>query len=171
MLALEIIFLSILAILHLANSDSELRALARAGQGGGLIGWGLSYPIFWILGRQAALVFFGGLIGICAIVTVGLRRRHIASVLTKVGGKLQLYSELSTKAPQSIAEDDESRAIYHRLAGSSAFRAQVMRIRPNPASATGAGSTQTAGLCLRKKMAWRECAPGVPASRNQKGIA
>lgn len=134
MLALEIIFLSLLAILHLANSDSELRALARAGQGGGLIGWGLSYPIFWILGRQAALIFFGGLIGVCAVVTIGLRRRHIASLLTKVGGKLQLYSELSTKATQSIAEDDESREIYQRLAGSAAYRAQVMRIRPNPAS-------------------------------------
>lgn len=134
MLALEIIFLSILAILHLGNSDSELRALARAGQGGGLIGWGLSYPIFWILGRQAALIFLAGIIGICTVVTIGLRRRHIASVLTKVGGKLQLYSDLSMKATHGIAEDDESREIYHRLAISSSYRAQVMRIRPNPTS-------------------------------------
>jgi len=167
MLALEIIFLSILAILHLANSDSELRALARAGQGGGLIGWGLSYPIFWILGRQAALVFFGGLIGICAIVTVGLRRRHIASVLTRVGGKLQLYSELSTKAPQSIAEDDESRAIYHRLAGSSAFRAQVMRIRPNPESVPEPVHPDGRPL-PEKENGVARVRSGRPASRNQK---
>ena len=133
-LALEIVFLSILAILHLGNSDSELRALARAGQGGGLIGWGLSYPIYWILGRQAALIFFGGLIGVCVVITVGLRRRHIANVLTRVGGKLQLYSDLSTTASHAIAEDDESREIYQRLAVSSSYRARVMRIRPNPAS-------------------------------------
>ncbi len=134
MLALEIIFLSILAILHLGNSDSELRALARAGQGGGLIGWGLSYPFFWILGRQAALVFFAILIGACAVVTVGLRRRHVSSVLTRFGGKLQLFSEISTRAPAPLPEDDESRTIYQRLAGSPAYRAQIMRIRPNPES-------------------------------------
>lgn len=135
MLALEIIFLSSLAILHLGNSDSELRALARAGQGGGLIGWGLSYPFFWILGRQAALASFAILIGICAVITVGLRRRHIASVLTRFGGKLQLFSELSARSIESLPEDDESGAIYQRLAGSPAYRAQIMRIRPCPASA------------------------------------
>ncbi len=167
MLALEIIFLSLLAILHLGNSDSELRALARAGQGGGLIGWGLSYPIFWILGRQAALVFFGGLIGVCAVVTVGLRRRHIASLLTKVGGKLQLFSELSAKATQSIAEDDESREIYHRLAGSSAYRAQIMRIRPNPASIPEPARPDRQPL-PEKENGVARVRSGRPAPRNQK---
>ena len=135
MLALEIIFLALLAILHLANSDSELRALARAGQGGGLIGWGLSYPFYWILGRQAALGCFALLIGICAVVAVGLRRRHIASVLTRFGGKLHRFSKFSSRRADALPEDDESRTIYQRLAGTPAYRAQIMRIRPNSASA------------------------------------
>ena len=58
LLALEIVFVAVLAILHLSNSDAELRALARAGQGGGLIGWGISYPFYWVMGRQTALAFF-----------------------------------------------------------------------------------------------------------------
>ena len=135
MLALEIIFLSLLAIMHLGNSDSELRALARAGQGGGLIGWGLSYPFYWILGRQAALGSFALLIGICAVVAVGLRRRHIASVLTRFGGKLHRFSKFAAKSADALPEDDESRTIYQRIAGTPAYRAQIMRIRPNSASA------------------------------------
>lgn len=134
MLALEIIFLSALAILHLGNSDSELRALARAGQGGGLIGWGLSYPLFWVLGRPAALAFLSVLIGICAVAAVGLRRRHLSMLLARFGGKLQLFSESSEKSPLEIPKDSESRTIYQRLAGSPSYRANIMRIRPNPAS-------------------------------------
>ncbi|PJF20476.1 MAG: hypothetical protein CUN56_15985, partial [Phototrophicales bacterium] len=41
MLAIEIAFLASLTLLHLSNNEVELRALARAGQGGGLIGWGI----------------------------------------------------------------------------------------------------------------------------------
>ena len=134
MLALEIIFLSVLAILHLGNSDSELRALARAGQGGGLIGWGLSYPLFWVLGRPAALAFFSVLIGICAVAAVGLRRHHMSTLLARFGAKLQLFSETSAKSSREIPEDSESRTIYQRLAVSPTYRANIMRIRPNPAS-------------------------------------
>ncbi len=140
MLALEIIFLSLLAVLHLSNSDSELRALARAGQGGGLIGWGLSYPFYWILGRPAALTFFTILIGLCTVLAVGLRRRHIASVLTRFGGKLQLFSQLSAREDETLPEDDPSRSIYQRLAESPAYRAQIMRIRPTPAKAPAQAS-------------------------------
>ncbi len=134
MLALEIIFLSVLAILHLGNSDTELRALARAGQGGGLIGWGLSYPLYWVLGRPAALAFFSILIGICAVAAVGLRRRHLSTLLARFGGKLQLFSESSAKSRLDNPEDSESRTIYQRLAVSPTYRANIMRIRPNPAS-------------------------------------
>ena len=132
MLALELIFLSLLAILHLGNSDTELRALARAGQGGGLIGWGLSYPFYGILGRPAALVFFSVLTAACGVVAVGLRRSHFSSLLTGLGGKLRAYSEVADQADTTLPQDDESRTIYQRLAGSPAYRAQIMRIRPSP---------------------------------------
>ncbi len=146
MLALEIIFLSLLAILHLGNSDTELRALARAGQGGGLIGWGLSYPFYWILGRPAALVFFSVLTGVCGVVAIGLRRSHLSSLLTGLGGKLRAFSESADQAATTPPEDDESRTIYQRLAGSPAYRAQIMRIRPSPEipQAPAEGDRQTA---------------------------
>jgi len=136
LLALELMFLSILAVLHLGNSEGELRALARAGQGGGLIGWGLSYPFYWITGRPAALAFFMVLIGICAVAFIGLRPRHITVMLTRLSRALRQFSESRRKAPENETSD-ESRSLYRRLAGSPAFRVQIMRIRPNPENLPG----------------------------------
>src|SRR5690606_19747355 len=53
-LALELAFLSSLALLHLLSGDNELRALARAGQGGGLVGWGLSALVSGLFGTIVA---------------------------------------------------------------------------------------------------------------------
>lgn len=131
MLALEIAFLSALAILHLASSDSELRALARAGQGGGLIGWGMSYPLFRLLGRPSALSVFSVIVGLCTVIFVGLRPRHIAGLLTRFSGRLRLFSE-TRRQPLDARAADESQLIYQRLADSPTYRAQIMRIRPNP---------------------------------------
>ena len=133
MLALEFIFLSALAILHLGNSDSELRALARAGQGGGLIGWGISYPLYWIMGRRAALALFAALIAVCAVIAVGLRRRHIVAVFAKFGVRLQTLSERARKAPKNTAED-QAHNLYKQLAESPDYRTKIMRIRPHLAS-------------------------------------
>ena len=133
LLAMEIIFLCVLAILHLAHSDSELRALVRAGQGGGLIGWGLSYPLFRIVGQHAALAFFAALIATCAVIAVGLRRRHLVALFSRFGIKLQLYSQTARKTP-APAPSLEAQNLYRQLAVSPAYRTQIMRIRPNPES-------------------------------------
>ncbi len=133
LLAMEIVFLCVLAILHLAHSDSELRALVRAGQGGGLIGWGLSYPLFWIIGRKAALAFFAALITICAIIVVGLRRRHLVVLFSRFGIRLKLFSQTARQIP-TPAPSLEAQNLYRQLAGSPAYRTQIMRIRPNPDS-------------------------------------
>jgi hypothetical protein len=42
LLAIEIAFISLLALFHLLANDPEPRALARAGGGGGYVGWALS---------------------------------------------------------------------------------------------------------------------------------
>ncbi len=131
LLALEIIFLSILAVLHLLHSDSELRALARAGQGGGLIGWGLSYPFFWIMGRSAALSLFAALIAICAVIATGLRRRHIVALFSRFGIRLQVFSETTRKAALPM-QNVEAQNLYRKLAESPGYRTRIMRIRPNP---------------------------------------
>ena len=133
MLALELIFLSSLAILHLSNSDSELRALARAGQGGGLIGWGLSYPFFWILGRPIALVFFSALTALSIVIMIGMRRHHIAAIMSRLGFRLQTFSEDAAQA-RSEAIQDHTNDLYKRLAVDPGYRTRIMRIRANPES-------------------------------------
>ena len=130
MLAVEIAFLSTLAVLHLNHSDIELRAMARAGQGGGLIGWGLSFPFYWLMGRSLALALFGIIIGVCIIVIVGLQRRHITAFLAQYSRQLQ---DISSKEMQSNDESqkDDALSLYKQLVTSPNYRTQIMRIRPS----------------------------------------
>ncbi len=127
MLALEIVFLSVLAMLHLGNSDAELRALARAGQGGGLIGWGISYPFYWVMGRQPALAFFALMIVISIVIFIGLRRRHIVAFLGNLSQQLTDYGQDSRQAL-----DQNAIGLYQRLATTPGYRTRIMRIRPDP---------------------------------------
>lgn len=133
LLALEIAFLSLLAVLHLAHSDTELRALARAGQGGGLIGWGLSFPVFSVMGRTPALASFGALIALCLVFSIGLRRRHVVTVFSRFGIRLQLFSESARQEAQQ-SSNIEAQSLYRQLAELPGYRSQIMRIRPNPDS-------------------------------------
>ena len=135
LLALEIAFLAGLAIFHLSHSDTELRALARTGQGGGLIGWGLSYPLFGLLGRGPALAVFAAIIFLCLIFAIGLRRRRLAALLSRLGVKLRLFSEAGGEGQQSSA--GEARDLYRQLAEQPGYRSQIMRIRPNPEKTLG----------------------------------
>ncbi|HVU09653.1 MAG TPA: hypothetical protein VHD90_00190, partial [Phototrophicaceae bacterium] len=57
-LALEIAFLSLLALFHLTAGDPELRNLARNGQGGGQIGWALSSLVSSLFGSTVAITFY-----------------------------------------------------------------------------------------------------------------
>lgn len=131
LLALEIAFLSALAILHLSNSDVELRALARAGQGGGLVGWGLSYPLNLVIGRQAALVSFLIVVALAIVVVIGVKRRHIVGILDKMTRSLQSYGKQTSRPRRQLTEKDALR-LYTRLATARAYRTQIMRIRPDP---------------------------------------
>ena len=132
MLALELAFLSALALLHIGGGESELRALARAGQGGGLIGWGLSYPVYWIAGREIALAFFGCVAAVSGIFALGLRGSAITSLFARLGERFQ-------KASEGVRSDlppmDEGRQLYQQLVEQPGYRRQIMRIRPDPNSA------------------------------------
>ena len=128
-LALEIAFLCSLALLHLSHSDVELRALARAGQGGGLIGWGISYPFYWIMGRHAALVFFALLCVGALVVFIGLRRRHIVGSLGVLSQRLSDYSEASAR---DRSADEDALGLFRQLANAPGYRNRIMRIRPDP---------------------------------------
>lgn len=92
-LAIEIAFLCIIAILHVAVGDSELRALARAGQGGGMLGWGLTAVPFWLLGRVTTIILFGFILLVSLFVVIGVERRHIIAWFTNSGQRLLIFSE------------------------------------------------------------------------------
>ncbi len=92
-LAIELGFLCVLALLHIASNDAELRALARAGQGGGIIGWGLTAIPQWFLGNSATIVIFSVILGLCVAVLLGVRRSQVIYRLTQMGDVLLDYSE------------------------------------------------------------------------------
>jgi len=131
LLAIEIAFLASLSLLHLSNSEVELRALARAGQGGGLIGWGLSFPFYWLLGRSVALVLFAIIVVVCIIVVIGIQRSQIVDTLKKYSDRLQVFSERMLKTNDEPQTKDEL-AVYKQLLSSPHYRTQIMRIRIAP---------------------------------------
>ncbi len=128
LLAIEIAFLAALAVFHLNHGDIELRAMARAGQGGGLIGWGLSFPFYWILGRALALTLFGLIIAVCIVAAVGLQRRHITAFLNQTSRQLQDHSEKAMQ-PAAESQQNSARDLYKQLVTSPNYRTQIMRIR------------------------------------------
>ncbi|MBL8131187.1 MAG: DUF87 domain-containing protein [Anaerolineae bacterium] len=87
-LALEIVFLAMLALLHLAAGDPELRNLARAGRGGGQVGWALSSLIVSLFGSSVAVALYGILLVIGAAIAIGISRRHVVSLLDQLAKEL-----------------------------------------------------------------------------------
>lgn len=141
-LALEIAFLSILAILHLSMGDEELRAIARAGEGGGYIGWGMSTPLNWAFGPVVSRIIYGVSLFISLSVVFGVKRSQVTGWLYLVSQKLESYGyELSNKArkkapPITVAPVSKS---IREPAGNSMDPAprrlpltSIMRVRPRP---------------------------------------
>ncbi len=129
MLALELVFLSTLAILHLGSGESELRALARSGGGGGMIGWGLSYPVYWVMGRQLALGLFGLVVAVGSVFALGMRGSMITKAMAQLSDRLQGASQRAK--PEQRPADDQVQAVYRQLVDQPGYRKPIMRIRPN----------------------------------------
>lgn len=92
-LALEVSFLAILALLHLLSGDGELRALARAGQGGGAIGWALSSIVAGLLSQTVAVVFYSIILVIGLAFVVGIQRDQLAKRLTQLRQRLTTFAQ------------------------------------------------------------------------------
>ena len=103
-LAIEIGFLSLLALMHLTAGDAELRNLARAGKGGGQVGWALSSFVGGLFGSTVALVFFGIVFLISVAVVLGVRREHITRWLSRASTSLHDYALRYKPAPRPKAE-------------------------------------------------------------------
>ncbi|MDQ7025445.1 MAG: DNA translocase FtsK [Anaerolineae bacterium] len=102
-LAVEISFLCVLALIHLTSGQNELRAIARAGEGGGFIGWGLVAIPEWLLGRSISLFIFGMALIINLTVVAGLRRRQIVHWLNSKGESLLIFSETTSGAANRVS--------------------------------------------------------------------
>ncbi|MBI5669155.1 MAG: DUF87 domain-containing protein [Chloroflexi bacterium] len=100
MLALELAFLALLALLHLYSGDPELRAIARAGRGGGYIGWALSSAISGLLGSTTALIFYSAVLIVSVGVVLGMRRRHIQTALKWSIQRLDAFAEKMAQPPK-----------------------------------------------------------------------
>lgn len=92
-LAVEITFISFLALLHLFANDPEPRALARAGGGGGYIGWALSQLIAGFLDPITATIVYSFVFVLTLGQAVGLKRRHIRLALDWVIQRLRMVAE------------------------------------------------------------------------------
>lgn len=92
-LALEIGFLSVLALLHLLVPDPELRTLARIGRGGGQAGWALSSIVTWLLGSSVAVALYSILLAISAAVFVGVDRAKLGRWIGRLEAALSGFAE------------------------------------------------------------------------------
>ena len=129
-LAIEGAFLCIIALLHLYPNEDELRALARLGQGGGVIGWGLTAFPQWLLGRSATIVLYVVGCVLSVIIVIGVQRKQIIDWFVRTGERLLIYSETLSGAaervtiPQAPPPPDKIIEISMR-------RVPVMRIVPD----------------------------------------
>lgn len=104
-LALELAFLASLALLHLLSGDTELRALARAGEGGGYVGWGLSSVIVSLFGSIPAVLFYGATFIISVGVVLGLRASNMKAWLTTNSQRLAAVGQqLQTQANDILSK-------------------------------------------------------------------
>ncbi len=142
-LAIELAFLALLALLHLTTGDTEWRAIARAGQGGGIIGWGLSLLIGGPAGSTFAIFIYSLLFFSCVTYVLGVRKHHISRLLHRTGQRLRHYGERLAPAPaedkthaEKITPAAASAPIVEIAAPpptSSGRRVTITRIRPDPA--------------------------------------
>ena len=126
-LALEFTFLSVLAILHLATGDTELRAVARAGEGGGYIGWALSELISGLFGTQVAIGLYGLLLATSIGVFIGINRNHLRQWLENADDTLKHYGNRLTTI-QGVPRKQVPAQPLVTYKGHN----PLMRIRPDP---------------------------------------
>lgn len=131
LVGLEAAFLCVLAIMHLLLVEEELRFLARAGGGGGMIGYGIAAAPYWLLGRIPALLLFGFIFLMSMAVVLGLQRRHIVASVRK--GSERLLNWANQSAPPST-NTLSTNPLMEQVAPELTLaqrRTPLMRIRPD----------------------------------------
>lgn len=80
-LAIEIVFLSMLALLHLAAGDSAAEFGWQGGRWAGRLGAERSGGLF---GSSVAIAVYGTLLVVGIALAIGIRRQHVTSILTRL---------------------------------------------------------------------------------------
>ncbi len=104
-LALEVSFLSLLALLHLLANDPEPRSLARAGGGGGYVGWAFSQMIAGLFDPITATIVYGIVFLIAVSRAVGLRRQHLDAALEWGIARLTRTAETLEQRAERLARE------------------------------------------------------------------
>lgn len=129
-LALEIAFIAILALMHLAAGDQEFRAVARAGQGGGAIGGALSSFVAGIVGvRVAALIYLVVLVT-ALVVALGFRRDQLTGGIRKAAKFLNRFAD---RADLTYRYAQNQRRVKAIVGVGRSPASGMMRIRPEAA--------------------------------------
>ena len=135
-LALQFAFLALLAILHLSASDGELRAVVRAGHGGGIVGWGLSVVIAGLFSSAFALLFYTVIFFMCVAALFGLESNHVIRFLQQASQHVR--SSGQSFAPdlseQSAAQPPPTPFRARDMVSREQRKLNIVRIRPNPAN-------------------------------------
>ena len=134
--ALQIGFLALLAILHLGSGDGELRAIARAGRGGGIVGWGLSVVLAGLLSSAFALLFYLVVFCACLGVLAGLDSGHVRRFLQRASRRMRSRAQALSPAssPESATLPATPAARAASTDPSERRKLNMVRIRPNPAN-------------------------------------
>lgn len=131
LVGLEAAFLCVLAIMHLLLVEEELRFLARAGGGGGMIGYGIAAAPYWLLGRIPALLLFGFVFLMSMAIVFGLERRHIVASVRKGSERLLNWASRNTPASTNTLR---ANPLMDQVAPELTLaqrRTPLMRIRPD----------------------------------------
>ena len=133
-LALQIAFLALLALMHLGSGDSEWRALARAGRGGGLVGWGLSVLVGGLFGSVFAFLLYAALFCACLATLFGLEFGLFTDLLKRASHRVRNRGEsLATHIAQPSAQRPEPRRHSDAPLPQDQRKLNIVRVRPNPA--------------------------------------
>ncbi|GAB1420504.1 hypothetical protein MASR2M15_06030 [Anaerolineales bacterium] len=127
-LALEIAFLAVLALLHLFVEDDELLAIARNGQGGGIVGFALTVIPFNLMGRILAITLFILIFIISLGFVFGIQRKQFMSWLNNLQTKLKTFGQ-NLRNPNSTLDGHEKIIDLKDVLLMSKERIPLMRIR------------------------------------------
>jgi S-DNA-T family DNA segregation ATPase FtsK/SpoIIIE len=146
-IALELAFLAMLALMHLLSGEVELRALARAGGGGGQVGWALSVLVSSVFGALTATIVYSIILLLSLGTVIGMRTGQLKDWVNRLGDRLNTYGETMAARAQTARERLKAEATpppdplgqaLNKLNDPNAETPKklppIARIRPNPAS-------------------------------------